>query len=140
MVPIDTPSALRPDAADGWCFVIGTVACGNRARELWSTRPPPFALRHRERVTAAPSPGPQPLSRADQVLLRRLVLEHKADERRHRFPAVLHVGRPGRPELGRFVEDPRVPAAAALDLALRCELLAAVLHRRAEGPVMTWLT
>jgi hypothetical protein len=79
------------------------------------------------------------VSRADQVLLRRLVLEHKAGERRHRFPAALHVGRPGRPELGCFVESPGVPSEA-LDLALRCELLAAVLHRRAEGPVMTWLT
>ena len=59
------------------------------------------------------------MSRAEQALLRRLVLEHKAGERRRHFP-----------------RDP----ADLLDHALRCDLLEALLKRGAAGPVMTWLT
>ena len=75
------------------------------------------------------------MSRADQALLRRLVHEHKAGERRHRFPPVLHLGGPGRPETGRVEES-----QAVLDDALRCDLLEAMLRRAPAGPLMTWLT
>lgn len=86
----------------------------------------------------------EPLSGADLALLRRLVVEHKAAERRHRFPSVLHVGGPGRPEVGRVVEEHGAPAGERLDHALRCDVLEAVLElaaRRPDGrPLMTWLT
>jgi hypothetical protein len=81
----------------------------------------------------------EPVPPAEQALLRRLVLEHKAAERRQHFPPVLHLGGPGRPEVGRVVEDSRDPAEQ-LDHALRCDLLEAILKRGAAGPVMTWLT
>lgn len=78
------------------------------------------------------------------ALLRRLVLEHKAAERRHHFPAVLHLGGPGRPATGSVVEDPAGPAEQHLDHALRCDILEALLKRasrRPDGrPLMTWLT
>ena len=77
----------------------------------------------------------EPVSRADQALLRRLVLDHKASERRHRFPAVLHLGGPGRAETGRVDES-----EAELDHALRCDVLEAMLRRSRGGPLMTWLT
>jgi hypothetical protein len=77
----------------------------------------------------------EPVSRAHQALLRRLVHEHKAGERRHRFPAVLHLGGPGRPESGRVEES-----QAVLDHSLRCDLLEAMLRRAPAGPLMTWLT
>ncbi len=96
----------------------------------------PADLRHRGGVP----PAGEQLSGADLVLLRRLVLEHKSAERRHRFPPVLHLGAPARPEVGRVVED----SASDLDHALRCDLLAAMLKRNAthdrERPLMTWLT
>ena len=76
----------------------------------------------------------EPLSPADLTLLRHLVVEHKAVERRHRFPAVLHLGGPGRPEVGRVAQG-----EADLDHALRCDVLEAML-RRSAGPLMTWLT
>jgi hypothetical protein len=89
-------------------------------------------------------PVEEPLSRADLVLLRRLVLEHKAAERRHRFPAVLHLGGPGRPEAGRIVEDHAGPDPERLDHALRCDVLEALLKRATRTdpgrPLMTWLT
>ena len=75
------------------------------------------------------------MTRADQALLRRLVLDHKASERRHRFPAALHLGGPGRPETGRVDES-----EAELDHALRCDVLEAMLRRSRGGPMMTWLT
>jgi hypothetical protein len=85
-------------------------------------------------------PVEEPLSEADLALLRRLVLEHKGAERRLRFPPVLHLGGPGRPEAGRVVEDP----AVGLDHALRCDVLAAMLKRAGaadrDRPLMTWLT
>ena len=81
----------------------------------------------------------EPVARADQARLRRLVVELKAAERRRRFPAVLHVGGPGRPEVGRCAE-PLDPSGSQLDQALRCDLLEAVLRRAPPGPVMTWLT
>jgi hypothetical protein len=76
----------------------------------------------------------EPVSPPDLTLLRHLVVEHKATERRHRFPAILHLGGPGRPEVGRIVEWD-----ADLDHALRCDVLEAML-RRPAGPLMTWLT
>jgi hypothetical protein len=77
----------------------------------------------------------EPVSRADQALLRRLVLDHKAAERRRQFPAVLHLGAPGRSDAARVDES-----EAVLDQALRCDVLEAMLRRAAAGPLMTWLT
>jgi hypothetical protein len=77
----------------------------------------------------------EPVSRVDQALMRRLVLELKSGERRRRFPPVLHVGGPGRPEAGRVEQSDDV-----LDQALRCDLLEAVLRHAQSGPLMTWLT
>jgi hypothetical protein len=89
------------------------------------------------------SPTDEPLTGADLALMRRLVLEHKTAERRHRFPAVLHLGSPGRPEAGRIVEDP-ADGSAGLDHALRCDVLEAMLKRAGNSardrPLMTWLT
>jgi hypothetical protein len=90
---------------------------------------------HRDRMSALAGTVEEPVSRADQLLLRRLVLEHKATERRHRFPGVLHLGAPGRPEVGRVEES-----AGDLDHALRCDVLEAMLRRAADGPLMAWLT
>lgn len=55
--------------------------------------------------------------------LRGLVLSHVLAEPRRRFPAVLHVGRPGGPEAVRPAQD------AADDHALRVEVLEAMLRR-----------
>ena len=77
----------------------------------------------------------EPLSRADLALLRHLVVEHKAAERRHRFPAVLHLGGPGRPDAGRVEES-----EGDLDHALRCDVLEAMLRRAPPATLMTWLT
>ena len=89
-------------------------------------------------------PVEEPLSGADLALLRRLVLEHKAAEPRHAFPAVLHLGGPGQPEAGRVVEDPAATGPEALDHALRCDVLEALLKRAArkspDRRLMTWLT
>ncbi len=80
-------------------------------------------------------PFEEPVSAKDQALLRRLVLQHKTGERRRSYPAVLHVGWPGRPETGRVDEgDDR------LDDALRSEILAALLRRVQGRPPMAWLT
>jgi hypothetical protein len=76
-----------------------------------------------------------PVSRADQLLLRRLVLDHKGAERRRCFPAVLHLGGPGRPETGRIDESD-----ADLDHALRCDVLESMLRQPRDGPLMAWLT
>ncbi len=103
---------------------------------LWRRDADPRGLGHRDRV----SPVEEPLSRADLALLRRLVLEHKAAERRLRFPSVLHLGGPGRPEVGRVVEDTDAGPQARLDHALRCDLLEALLRRAGDRQVMTWLT
>ncbi len=86
-------------------------------------------------IVSRVQPIEEPVSRTDQALLRRLVLQHKAVERRHRFPAELHVGGPGRPEVGRVVES-----AADLDHALRCEVLGAILLRAGAASTMAWLT
>jgi hypothetical protein len=77
----------------------------------------------------------EPVSRTDQALLRRLVLDHKTSERRRRFPAVLHLGGPGRPDTGRVDES-----EATFDHALRCDVLEAMLRRAPAGPLMSWLT
>jgi hypothetical protein len=78
----------------------------------------------------------EPVPRTDRALLRRLVLAHKAAERRHRFPAVLHLGRPAGPAADSVDES-----AAPLDHALRCDVLEAMLLRTPADPsLMTWLT
>src|SRR5215204_4454725 len=101
---------------------------------LWRPCARPPTLRHRGRVSrevgALLGTIEEPLSRADLTLLRHLVVEHKATERRHRFPAVLHLGGPGRPEVGRVDES-----EAGLDQALRCDLLEAMLRRAPAAAV-----
>jgi hypothetical protein len=75
------------------------------------------------------------------VRLRRLVLDHKASEHRLRFPPLLQAGSPGR-VLWRCTEPPG--PGGGLDLALRCDALAAVLHQAArtgaDEDALVWLT
>ncbi|VXB37309.1 hypothetical protein [Nocardioides sp. AX2bis] len=99
------------------------------------------------RRATAPTPldpvgafGP-PVAAARARELRALVLAHGRAEPRRRFPAVLHVGRPGGLETARPAHD------AADDHALRVEVLEAMLRRvRAlptdlpGDPVLVWLT
>ena len=75
------------------------------------------------------------MPRTEQAMLRRLVTEHKAAERRRRFPAALHLGGPGRPEAGLVDES-----SDTFDHALRCEVLSALLRRAVVVPLMAWLT
>lgn len=74
-----------------------------------------------------------------------MVLAHVHAEPRRRFPAVLHVGRPGGPETVRPARD------TADDHALRVEVLEAMLRRvralptdrpadRPGDPALVWLT
>jgi hypothetical protein len=75
-----------------------------------------------------------PLPRPAALLLREAVRRHAASERRRRFAPVLHVGRPGGPELC---------AAAALsntDHALRADVAAALLARTGPPAHLVWLT
>jgi hypothetical protein len=88
----------------------------------------------------------EPVPRAAQVLLRRLVLDHLATEHRRVFPSVLHLGRPGRPdllEMAALTEPPvagRRSAYDALDDAQRCDVLEAVLRRSPDDDDLAWLT
>jgi hypothetical protein len=88
----------------------------------------------------------EPVPRASQVLLRRLVLDHLATERRRNFGSVLHLGRlgrPGLPDLATLTEPVvggRRSAYDALDDAQRCDILEAVLRRTPDDDALTWLT
>ena len=84
----------------------------------------------------------EPVPRAGQVLLRRLVLDHLTSERRRVFPSVLHLGRPGRPDSAALTDPAtgRRSADDALDDAQRCDVLEAVLRRTPDDDVLTWLT
>jgi hypothetical protein len=84
----------------------------------------------------------EPLSREREAQLRRLVIEHHRDERRRRFAPVLHLGWPGRPEVGRVVEPvpERSGEADGLDHGLRCDLLAALVKRARDRDALAWLT
>lgn len=83
----------------------------------------------------------EPLSRPLYIVLRRAVADHAARERRRIHPALLHVGWPGGPE-DVFV----IGGGEELDHALRCDVVAALLHTaRRHAPVagavpMLWLT
>ena len=83
----------------------------------------------------------EPLSRPLHAVLRRAVADHAARERRRVHPPLLHVGWPGGPE-DVFVAGPD----EELDHALRCDVVAALLHTsRRHAPVagavpMLWLT
>ncbi len=85
----------------------------------------------------------EPVPRAAQALLRRLVLDHVTTEHRRVFPSVLHLGRPGRPDSAALTE-PAVPGRRttydALDDAQRCDVLEAVLRRAKDDEDLTWLT
>jgi hypothetical protein len=96
------------------------------------------------RRSAAPPPqepvGPfgPPVTAARSRELRALVLAHGRAEPRRRFPALLHVGRPGGPEAVRPAHDPaQLPAD---DHALRVELLEAMLRRVGAAGSTVWLT
>lgn len=84
----------------------------------------------------------EPVPGAQQALLRRVVIEHKRAERRRRFPPVLHVGWPGRPEVGRVGEPAwrRSGNEEELDHGLRCDLLSALLRRAPDGDLIAWLS
>jgi len=83
----------------------------------------------------------EPLARPLQNVLRRAVADHASRERRRVHPALLHVGWPGGSE-DVFVVVPD----EELDHALRCDVVAALLHRaRRHAPVagavpLLWLT
>jgi hypothetical protein len=83
----------------------------------------------------------EPLSRPLHTVLRRAVADHSSRERRRVHPPLLHVGWPGGPE-DVFVVGP----GEELDHALRCDVVAALLHiSRRHAPVvgavpMLWLT
>jgi hypothetical protein len=84
----------------------------------------------------------EPVPRAAQVLLRRLVLDHLTTEHRRVFPSVLHLGRPGRPDSAALTEPAvggRRSAYDALDDAQRYDVLEAVL-RRSPDDDLAWLT
>ena len=79
----------------------------------------------------------EPVDRATALALRRAVLDHTRSERRHRFPALLHVGVPGAAE-----EVVSAEPDDAVDHALRADILAALLQRARRGgtvPLM-WIT
>jgi len=79
----------------------------------------------------------EPVDRSTAVLLRRAVLDHVRSERRRRFPALLHVGVPGRSEEV-FAIGPDEP----FDHALGADVVAALLRRgcRFGAAPLVWLT
>ena len=130
MVPINTPSDLRVSSC-------GHVSACGRAPGTCDTRAAATtALGHCGAVSLIEEPVP----RAAQVLLRRLVLDHLTTEHRRVFPSVLHLGRPGRPgplDMAALTEPAvggRRSAYDALDDAQRCDVLEAVLRRRPTTP------
>lgn len=79
----------------------------------------------------------EPVDRATARVLRRAVLDHHHTERRHRFPALLHVGVPGAAE-----EVVAAEPDDGADHALRADIVAALLQRARRGgtvPLM-WIT
>ena len=78
----------------------------------------------------------EPLSRHTHVLLRRVVLEHAARERRRVHPPVLHVGVPSE-----RVASLSVSTAEPTDPGLRTDLVAALRVRAGVHPdQLVWLT
>ena len=77
-----------------------------------------------------------PLPRHTQVLLRRAVLEHAAQERRRVYPPMLHVGVPGD-----RVASLAVAAAEPTDPGLRTDVVAALRVRAEARPAsLVWLS
>ena len=75
-----------------------------------------------------------PLPRAAALLLREAVRRHASGERRRRFAAVVHVGRPG-------VREQSVAAPVhGTDHALRADLMGALLARSPDPAPLVWLT
>src|SRR5262249_14346503 len=91
----------------------------------WS-RPP---KRQAETVPAIVEPVPLPTAR----LLRRAVLALATTERRHRFPAVLHVGVPGR-DCSAVADD------RSWDAGLRADVAGALLREAVGGATTAWVT
>jgi hypothetical protein len=79
----------------------------------------------------------EPVVKPMATVLRRAVLDHVRSETRREYPALLHVGVPGRCEEV-FSASPDEP----LDHSLRTDVVAAMLHatRRIETAPMLWLT
>ncbi|QZY27881.1 hypothetical protein [Nocardioides coralli] len=76
----------------------------------------------------------EPVSRETALLLREAVRRHVIAERRRRFAALVHVGRPGGREWS---------TAAPLhgsDHALRSDVMAALLGLVGDRPHLVWLT
>lgn len=76
----------------------------------------------------------EPLPRGTALLLRGAVRRHTLAERRRRFAPVLHLGRPGGHE--RCAAAP----ATGTDLALRCDVVAALLAGAGSASHLMWLT
>lgn len=76
----------------------------------------------------------EPLPRRTALLLREAVRRHALAEPRRRFAPVLHLGRPGGHE--------RCAAAVGVgfDLALRCDVVAALLAATGSASHLVWLT
>lgn len=90
-------------------------------------------------VTAAARQGLcEPLPAGAEPLLRRIVLEHAASERRRRHTPLLHVGRPGAETVHAIRGDDPT------DHALRADVVAAMVRRVRTGlrdpAPWTWLT
>ncbi|WP_331062326.1 hypothetical protein [Nocardioides sp.] len=79
----------------------------------------------------------EPVDRRTAALLRRAVLDHVRSERRRSFPALLHVGVPGR-SAEVFAIRPDDP----FDHALGADVVAVLLQRarRAGAAPLVWLT
>jgi hypothetical protein len=78
----------------------------------------------------------EPVARPLARTLRRAVVDHARDERRRRYPPVLHVGVPGA-AVHRFATDPAEP----LDHSLRTDVVEALLAARQVPPdPLLWLT
>lgn len=79
----------------------------------------------------------EPVDPALATVLRRAVVEHVRVERRHTFPALVHVGVPGGSE-----EVFAVVPGEALDHGLRTDVVAALLQRSRRGRLvpLVWLT
>lgn len=77
----------------------------------------------------------EPVDARTAQLLRRAVLDHGRDERRHRFPPALHVGTPGGPR-ARVLLD-----VEPTDPGLRTDMVAALRVAAGRPPEeLVWLT
>jgi hypothetical protein len=79
----------------------------------------------------------EPVAKPMATTLRRAVLDHVRSETRRNYPALLHVGVPGRSE-----EVFAAHSTESLDHSLRTDIIAAMVHtaRRTGIVPMLWLT